>query len=301
MLFADKALTEEATQPLTGRVVDAARGAALPARVYLRSADGKWFFPRSTAQEGSAVEYRKDRQAGSVEMHTTLSAHPFTVELPPGKYTLTVERGKEYQPFEQEVAVAAAPVDLRIPLKRWINMAEGGWYSGDTHVHRTIEELPNLLLAEDLNVALPLSYWVTSSHTAPARGDKNSGANLRPAPMVVDATHVIYPINTEYEIFSTKGRRHTLGAVFVLGHKSPLELGAPPVRPIAQRAREEGALLDLDKHSWPWSLMLVPVMQVDLFELANNHVWRTRFGFRQWTIETLPQSMRVERDATGFT
>ncbi len=119
-------------------------------------------------------------------------------------------------------------------------MADAGWYSGDTHVHRTLEELPNLLLAEDLNVALPLSYWVTRSHTAPTRGDKNTGANLRPEPIAVDATHVIYPINTEYEIFTTDERRHTLGAVFVLGHKTPLDLGAPPVRPIAERARREG-------------------------------------------------------------
>jgi hypothetical protein len=47
--------------------------------------------------------------------------------------------------------------------------------------------------------------------------------------------------------------------------------------------------------------MLVPVMQVDLFELANNHVWRTQFGFTRWTIETLPQTMRIETNAEGFT
>jgi len=47
------------------------------------------------------------------------------------------------------------------------------------------------------------------------------------------------------------------------------------VTPIAERARAEGALLDLDKHDWPWSMALVPVMGVDLYELANNHIWRT--------------------------
>lgn len=295
------ALPQNAPQRLTGAVVDAVSGAALPARVYLRSAGGEWLFPRSAVAEGSAVEYRKQRQEGSVEMHTTLSAHPFVIDLPPGKYTLTVERGKEYRAFEQEVTIADQPVELRIPLSRWVNMAQHGWFSGDTHVHRTLEELPNVVLAEDLNVALPLSYWVTRSHTAPTRGDKNTGANLRPEPILVDPTHVIYPINTEYEIFTTGERRHTLGAVFVLGHKTPLELGTPPVRPIAEQARQQGALLDLDKHSWPWSLMLVPVMQVDLFELANNHVWRTEFGFRQWTIETLPRYMHLQTDAAGFT
>jgi hypothetical protein len=293
--------TADAQQRVRGEIVDAASDELLPARVYVEDSNGKWFFPRSAAVEGSAVEYRKQRQAGSVEMHTTLSAHPFAVDLPAGKYTVTVERGKEYQTLSRKLTVVDKPLELKLPLSRWINMAGQGWYSGDTHVHRTLEELPNVVLAEDLNVALPLSYWVTRSHTAPTRGDKNTGENLRPDPIVVDRTHVIYPLNTEYEIFTTAGKQHTLGAVFVLGHKRPLELGAPPVKPIAEQARREGALLDLDKHSWPWSLMLVPLMQVDLFELANNHVWRTHFGFRQWTIDTLPRYMHLETDATGFT
>jgi hypothetical protein len=39
---------------------------------------------------------------------------------------------------------------------------------------------------------------------------------------------------------------------------------------------------ELDKHDWPWSMTLVPVMGVDLYELANNHPWRTEFGFSKW-------------------
>jgi hypothetical protein len=58
------------------------------------------------------------------------------------------------------------------------------------------------------------------------------------------------------------------------------------VGPIAARARSEGALLDLDKHDWPWSIALVPVMGVDLYELANNHHWRTEFGITQWASPT---------------
>jgi len=39
---------------------------------------------------------------------------------------------------------------------------------------------------------------------------------------------------------------------------------------VAEHARREGALLDLEKHNWPWSIALVPVLKVDLFELANS-------------------------------
>jgi hypothetical protein len=292
---------QEVLVPLRGEIIEAGTGRPLPARVYLQDSAGNWYFPKSAAAEGSAVEYRKQRQAGSVEMHTTLSAHPFSVMLPPGKYRLTVERGKEYFPAEQELTVRRQPVEVRVELRRWIEMAKRGWYSGDTHVHRTLAELPNVMLTEDLNVALPLVYWVTTADTPPASGDKSTAADPRPEVIAVDPTHAIYPINTEYEIFRVGGKPHTLGAVFVLGHRTPLDRGVPPVGPIAARARREGALLDLDKHSWPWSLMLVPVMQVDLFELANNHVWRTRFGFRQWTLDALPEYMNLEIDEEGFT
>lgn len=286
---------------LRGEVVDADTGRPLPARVYVRSADGGWLFARSASPQGSAVEYRKERQKGSHEMHTTLSAHPFVVEVAPGSYTVRAERGKEYLPVEKKVRVGPQSAPITLELKRWIEMAAAGWYSGDTHVHRSIAELPNVMLAEDVNVGLPLPYWVTTAYTAPGSGDKTSAARVKPQPISVDPMHVIYPVNTEYEIFRVGNRGHTLGAVFILGHKRVFRTGVPPVRPIAEEAHRQGALLDLDKHSWPWSLMLVPVMDVDLFELANNHCWRTRFGFRRWTIETVPEYMHIQQDQGGFT
>ena len=280
---------------LRGEVVDARTGERLAARVYVRGTDGQWHFAKSASAEGSAVAYRKQRQAGSVEMHTTVSAHPFVVTVPPGRYTVTIERGKEYLPAERAVEVGQEPVALKIPLTRWIDMAALGWYSGDTHVHRPVGELPNLLLAEDLNVGLPLSFWVTTAHTSPRR------SRVRAELIQVDRTHVIYPINTEYEIFRVGRKGHTLGAIMILGHRRPFTAGVPPVRPVAERAHGEGALLDLDKHSWPWSHMLVPVMKVDLFELANNHCWRTQFGFRTWSLDKAPAYMKLERDKRGFT
>ena len=250
-----------------------------------------------------AVTYRREpsHAPGSVEVHTTLSAHPFTATLPPGVYTFRVERGKEYLPLVREASVDSETPPLEFPLQRWINLAERGWYSGDTHTHRLGSDLHNILLAEDLNVALPLNYWVTKGGELPDGSGKSTRETLEPKLIEVDATHVIYPYNTEYEIFAVGGKQHTLGAVFVLNHKTRLDLGAPPVAPIAARARAEGALLDLDKHSWAWSLMLVPVMDVDLFELANNHHWQTRFGFTKWTIENAPAYMNLEMDEAGFT
>ena len=42
-----------------------------------------------------------------------------------------------------------------------------GWYSGDTHAHRTPAEMPLQQAAEDVNVAFPLTFWVTKAFLPP--------------------------------------------------------------------------------------------------------------------------------------
>ncbi|RPI89882.1 MAG: hypothetical protein EHM42_02265 [Planctomycetaceae bacterium] len=161
------------------------------------------------------------------------------------------------------------------------------------------------MLAEDLNVAFPVTFWTIRSDAAPdllpsplrRQGKSPFGPreDRGPDPIWIDRNHVVFPRNTEYEIFSVDGTPHVLGAMFLLNHRSIFTDRAPPVAGIAERARAEGALLDLDKHSWPWSMMLVPVARVDLFELSNNSVWRTNFGFNQ-APRSLPKWMDVEHE-----
>ena len=287
---------------LRGEIRDAESGELLPARISIQSEDGtKWFFAKSADAKGSALSYDRVRGERSVEKHTTLSAHPFVVELPAGKYTLTAERGKEYLTATQAVEVMEKPVNVTIKLMRWINMAERGWYSGDTHLHRTLAEIPNLVLAEDLNLAFPMSQWVLGSHTLPEKGTIDPQP-IPTEPIFADATHAIMPLNSEYEIFSVGSQRHTLGAVLVLGQKSPLKVGAPPMKAVAEEAHKQGALLDLEKHSWAWTPIIAPVMKADLYPLTNNHVWRTEFAFKSWTIENnWRDNPRIETTKEGFT
>lgn len=284
---------------VTGDVVDADSGDALPCRLYVQNLDsGEWHFAKPKDAVGSAVEYKKQvGQTASIEMHTTLTAGPFVLQLSPGKYRIHAEYGKEFLPADTAISVGTEPSPFQLRMKRFVNMPKLGWYSGDTHAHRSLDELPNLVIAEDLNVAFPMTYWVRDSKEIPSA----SGPAMEAKPIAADATHLIYPINTEYEIFSVDGKRHTQGAVFVLNHKTPLNQPSPPALPVAEEARRQHAILDLDKHSWAWSMMIVPIMNVDLFELSNNHNWRTKFGFPQWTIENAPDWPEVERDAAGFT
>jgi len=280
-------------QTVRGEVIDADTQQPIPARVYIKDQAGGWHLVTTASTGGSAVRYEKRNWVNpkSEEFHTTVSAGPFEATLSPGNYEIIVERGKEYSAVTNTITVADQPIELKIPLKRWINMAERGWYSGDTHVHRTLGDLPNVMLAEDLNVAFPLTYWVTHAFRPPTAGDKTFRDAIPKELIEVDDTHVIWPRNTEWEIFTVNGRSHTLGAVFALGHKEPFELGVPTVKNVAAEARRQGALLDLDKHDWPWTMTLPPNMGVQLYELANNHIWRTAFAFTNWSSPT-PEYLR---------
>ncbi|MDE0110605.1 MAG: CehA/McbA family metallohydrolase [Bryobacterales bacterium] len=293
------ACTSSRLAELRGVIVDSSDGSPVAARLYIQDGHGEWHVAQSADPDGSSVPYNRSRSDQSVEIHTTLSAHSFAAKLPPGSYSLTAARGKEYLPATNTVVVGEGVTETEIRLRRWINMAEHGWYSGETHVHRSVSELPGLVVAEDLNVALPLTYWVTEAGTPPSQGDKNS-APVQARPITVDPFHIIYPMNTEYEIFTVSGVRHTLGAVFALNHRSVLNQGAPPVGSIAKQVHDEGGLLELDKHNWPWSMMLIPVMNVDLYELTNNHIWRAPFHFRGFG-EQPADYMQVEQTAEGFT
>lgn len=283
---------------LEGTVRDKAKGTPLAARIYVQNEQGQYLLVQA-AQGGQAIGYEKKRPPAGVEIHTTVSSHGFAATLPPGRYTVRAEHGKEYLPAEVTVNLSGTTQTVDLELTRWIDMGAAGWYSGETHVHRTLSDMPLLMLAEDLNVGLPLTYWVTRSDTPPTEG-KEAGLRGKAKLIEVDPLHVLYPLNTEYEIFSVGSRRHTLGAVFALNHRNPLTLGAPPVGPIAKQVHEEGGLLELDKHNWPWSMMLVPVMNVDLYELANNHMWRTEFCFTQFG-EAPAEYMNIERNERGWT
>ncbi|MEZ6040497.1 MAG: CehA/McbA family metallohydrolase [Planctomycetaceae bacterium] len=303
-------VTQATGAEFRGVVLDADSEMPVAARIYVRDSDGDWLFVETAASDGSAFPYSEQwvPMPDSTEKHTTVSAHPFRIELPAGTYTIRIERGKEYLPLSCAITMTDQPQHVDFRLQRFVNAAERGWYSGETHVHRRLQELPNVMMAEDLNVAFPVAFWTVRSDRPPdlepsplrRQGPSPFGARQDAGrnPVFVDRQHVIFPRNTEYEIFSIGDHRHVLGAVFILNHQSVFRQLVPPVRNLAEQAHREGALLDLDKHSWPWSMMLVPVANVDLFELSNNSVWRTNFGFNRVS-DSIPDWMKVEYESPG--
>jgi hypothetical protein len=285
-------IVSAAADPVSVRVtaLDADSSQPVAARLYLRNDAGEAFFFTSASEEGTAVRYEKQNwiNAESTEYHTTVSPHPCVAQVPTGTYQLTVERGPHYFPETLPLEITG-PVELTVRLRRWADPAARGWFSGDTHLHRTIDELKNVVLAEDLNVALPLTNWVTIADTPPSAGNKNL-TEIPEGLIQLDEDHVIWPLNTEYEIFSVGEQRHTLGALFVLGHRDPLPLGVPPWKPVIDKAAaaDPRVLFDMDKLDWPFAMLLPTIAPGSLYELANNHVWRTEFAFRQWNTAAPP-------------
>jgi hypothetical protein len=296
----------EPTFPLRVNVRDALTGTPIAARLYLRSGSGNWHFARSTHEDGSAIPFQREYpRTNSVEMHTTVSAHPCEFQLPRGQYKLEVAHGKEYFSATIPVDIVDQGREVNVELRRFVDMAALGWYSGDTHLHREWSEMPNVALAEDLNFTFPITYWVTVTTAAP---DRESRVNLpggfdktATQPLRIGESHYVFPVNTEYEIFRVGEQNHTLGAFVGIAHRRPLSATAPPVVPIAERIHGEGGLIDLEKHSWPWSISIVPLVKPDLYELANNHCWQTEFGFPQWTLEAVGEYMQLERNDAGLT
>ncbi|MCA9104258.1 MAG: CehA/McbA family metallohydrolase [Pirellulaceae bacterium] len=298
----DSAANPDEPATLVGRIVDG-DNEPLAARLYIQSAKGSFHtldverFASDHAGAEAAV-YHVDR-GESVEIHTALSAHPFRLELPPGEYRVTAMRGKEFLPDSRTITLRGGEERrIELQLTRWISMAERGWFSGDTHVHMPIDRCRVAQRAEDLNVAIPLTYWVTDTQQTPLRHNRAEPPRS-PELIEVGPDSVIWPVNTEYEIFSVGGQQHTLGAFFAINHRHPLDLSVPPLAPAVAEARAQGALFDLDKHNWPWSMVLPPVIGIDLYELSNNHVWQTEFLFGDWYPEYIADWMEIELDDQG--
>lgn len=59
------------------------------------------------------------------------------IRLPAGSYTVEVTRGPEYVAQRETLNVSEGPrpEEWRFSLKRWIDPASLGWYSGDHHIH----------------------------------------------------------------------------------------------------------------------------------------------------------------------
>ena len=128
---------------IEGRILDERTGQPVAATLLLSDGEGK---PLEIEGRHSHVEYLGKRRY--------YVDGTFAVNARPNRLVVEVRRGLETLPLQAEVDLARQSGEpLTFRLRRWIDMRELGYLSGDTHVHfLTPSDSHEQMRAEDLNV-----------------------------------------------------------------------------------------------------------------------------------------------------
>ncbi len=120
-------------------VLDEETEEPIPCRVHFRSPDGIPYQPY-----GHHNHLLSDKQTWNIDVggdvrlgHVTYAYIDGKCQgwLPRGEVIVDVARGFEYEPVREAVNIDPDQRELILRLKRWVNMADNRWFSGDTHVH----------------------------------------------------------------------------------------------------------------------------------------------------------------------
>ncbi|MCC6585815.1 MAG: CehA/McbA family metallohydrolase [Bryobacterales bacterium] len=140
------------------------RGRPTAARIYIRTPGRVFHVPTRTLGR----EIARSRE-------TFFHAKGFfPIEVPAGECTVEAVKGFEYVPVVQQVRTAPSQIlELKLVLKRWIDMPSKGWHSGDVHMHpnhvhygtyMTMADCQLYAQAEDIRVASLLISSAQSGH-----------------------------------------------------------------------------------------------------------------------------------------
>ena len=127
---------------LKGFIRDATSGAAVAAKVHVRTSTGGFVHPPDSIMKvgpGDPFFY---------------SDGEFSLRVPRGVTDIIVERGTEYEPFRHVVqAPATGAVEVDCQLQRWADLPARRWYPGNTHIHyNELEDHPERRLRLDTEV-----------------------------------------------------------------------------------------------------------------------------------------------------
>lgn len=189
-----------------------------------------------------------------------------TLNLPDGTYSYTVERGPEFSAATGQFQLRDdQSQSITARLHRLVNLAEEGWFSGETHVHRPLKDVELLMRAEDLHVAQVITWW---NKTNPWKN------NSLPKPVIQTFDEI-----RSFHSLSGEDERDG-GALLYCDLPQPLEIAGgaqhfPSSLIFAQQARERGAKwFDAEKPFW-WDFpMWLAHGVADTVGIAHNHMHR---------------------------
>lgn len=193
-------------------VIDEDTAEPVPCRVHFRSADGVPYQPHGHHSHlHSNLDTWHVDVGGDLRLGQTSYAYidgRCQGWLPRGEVLVDVARGFEYEPLRQRLTIAPGQQRLELRLRRWTNMNQQRWFSGDTHVHfLSTQGSLREARSEDLNIVnLLQSQWGSLfTNTEDFTGE----------PAVSRDGQTIVWANQE-------NRQHMLGHMILLGLKEPI-------------------------------------------------------------------------------
>jgi hypothetical protein len=191
-----------------------------------------------------------------------------SLELPPGKYTIEIERGPEYESHSDSLALEPGGAKkITAVVKRLADLPAQGWWPGDLHVHRPVADIELLMRAEDLHIAPVITWWNNRNEWAKK--------DLPADPLVK------FDGNRYYHVMAGEDEREG-GALLYFHLATPLAItGAAreypsPLKFVEEARKAKGVWIDVEKPFW-WDVPCwVASGQVDSIGLANNHMCRDR-------------------------
>ena len=235
-------------------IIDPATRKPAPARVHLKDSAGK-------PVRVEHLPYWRD--------HFVCSGKA-TLDLPAGPYIYEVERSPEYFLSTGSFVVASNRENaITVELKRFVDMAAEGWWSGELHVHRPVKDIELLMQAEDLHVAPVMTWW----------NNQNLWTN-QPLP---GKPLVQFDRNRFYHVMGGEDEREG-GALLFFNLSQPLALAGSqreypsPMKFVEEARRHPGVWIDIEKPFW-WDMPVwLASGQVDSIGLANNHMCRSQMS-----------------------
>jgi hypothetical protein len=224
----------------------------LPCRIHLYDKDGK-------PQRADDLPFFRDHFVcpGKVRL-----------QLPAGDYRVEIERGPEYEQYANSLTLPKFTLkELSICLERIADLTAKGWYSGDLHVHRAIEDIPLLMQAEDLHVAPVITWWNDRNMWSERQMPKNP----------------LFKIDGDryYHVMAGEDEREG-GALMYFNRSQYLPIAGstreyPSPMKFINQAHEEGEVwIDIEKPFW-WDVPIwLASKKIDSVGLAHNHMCRSR-------------------------
>ncbi|MBI3862476.1 MAG: CehA/McbA family metallohydrolase [Planctomycetia bacterium] len=228
------------------------KGQLVPCRIHLYDAEGKTpKIPRWPAWNDHIV-----CDAGA------------QLEIPAGEYRYEIERGPEFTSVSGKLTVAAGtPTKIAADIARIADLKSEGWWSGELHVHRPVDDVPLLMKSEDLHVSPVITWW----------NKRNVWSDRAPPAELL----VRFDGNRFYHVMGGEDEREG-GALLYFGLVAPIAIAdadreyPSPMRFLDQARRHAGVHVDIEKPFW-WD---VPAWlasgQVDTVGIANNHMARSK-------------------------